>query len=152
MPTSTAYRWINKGNIADSRGGRRFNLVREEHLNFMIEQIENNRLITLQELEIALNARFYLHLSKTTIWRHLDCKDYSLKHVRFEPERANIPKNKIRREEFVEKLLSYQSRNMPICFMDESNFNVHISRSLGRSVKGTRCTTIAAGSKEQTFM
>ena len=31
--------------------------------------------------------------------------------------------------------------------MDESNTNIHISRREGRSLRGTRCTTVAAGSK-----
>jgi transposase len=29
--------------------------------------------------------------------------------------------------------------------MDETNYNIHISRAEGRSQKGTRCTTVAAG-------
>ena len=72
---------------------------------------------------------------------------YTLKKVRFESEKANILENKLKRKRFVEKLLQYQAENSPICFMDESNTNIHISRREGRSLRGTRCTTIAAGSK-----
>ena len=31
--------------------------------------------------------------------------------------------------------------------MDQTNFNIHISRNEGRSKRGTRCTTVAAGSR-----
>ena len=31
--------------------------------------------------------------------------------------------------------------------MDETNFNIHVSRSMGRAQKGSRCTVVAAGSK-----
>ena len=53
---------------------------------------------------------------------------YTVKAVRYEPERANTIENKENRKEFVEKLMTYQSRNMPILFMDENNLNIHISR------------------------
>ncbi|KAF7696498.1 hypothetical protein CDIK_1824 [Cucumispora dikerogammari] len=72
---------------------------------------------------------------------------YTLKTIRFEPERANVLKNKEKRKVFVEKLLEYQGLNMLIVFMDETNINIHISRSEGRSARGTRCSTVAAGSK-----
>ena len=58
---------------------------------------------------------------------------YTLKNVRFESEKANILENKLKRKRFVEKLLQYQAENLPICFMDESNTNIHISRKEGRS-------------------
>jgi hypothetical protein len=72
---------------------------------------------------------------------------YTIKNVRFEPERANSVENKIKRKFLFEKLLNFQSGDLPICFMDETNFNIHISRSDARSLKGTRFTTLAAGFK-----
>lgn len=36
---------------------------------------------------------------------------------------------------------------MPILYMDETNFNLFISRTCGRSRKGSRCSTVAAGSR-----
>ena len=77
---------------------------------------------------------------------------YTSKSTRYEPERANTPENKEKRKVFVQKLLDYQSQNLPILFMDATNFNIHISRSAGRSGRGTRCTVAAAGSKAPIFM
>ena len=87
---------------------------------------------------------YALTISETTVFRHLDILVYTLKSVRYEPERANTPENKQKRKVVVQKLLEYQGQNLPILFMDETNFNIHISRSEGRSVRGTRCTVAAA--------
>lgn len=147
VPESTAYRWISVGEISVPRGGSRFNKITEEHKEYMSCLIESNPRITLQEIAHSIAAKYNISISKTSIWRHLDLLTYTLKDIRFEPERANIIENKVKRKEFVEKLLFFQAGDLPICFMDETNYNVHVSRSEGRSQKGTRCTTVAAGSK-----
>ena len=116
-------------------------------MNFITNKIESNPKITLQELVEVVENRFELRLSKQTISRHLDLLLYTLKDVRQEPEAANSSENKIKRQQFARSLLSYQSGSLPILFMDESNFNLHISRTEGRSRRGTRCTSIAAGSR-----
>ena len=71
---------------------------------------------------------------------------YSLKRVRFEPERANTSENKEKRKLFVQELLAHQSRNVPLLYVDKTNLNIHISRSVGRSLIGRRCTVVASGS------
>ena len=48
---------------------------------------------------------------------------------------------------FVQTLLNYQSTGKPILFMDEMNFNLHISRRDGRSLKGRRCNVVSAGTQ-----
>ena len=125
----TAYRWVKQGEKPDERGRKRHFKVNEEHKNFMVEQIEVNPKITLQGIVEALNRRFAINLSKQTVSRHLDNLMYSLKSVRIEPEAANSAVNKEKRKVFAEALLSAQSQNLPILFMDESNFNLHITRS-----------------------
>ena len=86
-------------------------------------------------------------ISKTTVFRHLDMLVYTLESVRYEPERANTPENKQKRKVFVQKLLYYQGQNLRILYMDKKDFNIHISRFEGRSVRRTRCTVAAEGSK-----
>lgn len=147
VPQSTAYRWISEGETTDKRGGKRFQKITEIHLDYFIEMIESNCRITLAELGAAFEEKFNFAISKTTISKHLDSLCYSLKYLRHEPEKGNNLENKQKRKEFVECLLEFQSQNKPILFMDETNLNIHISRTQGRSLKGTRCTTIAAGSK-----
>ncbi len=72
--------------------------------------------------------KFNLRLSKETIRRHLDSLMYTLKQARNEPERANSSINKEKRTAYVRELLNYQAQNKPIVYMDEANFNLHISK------------------------
>ncbi|KAF7688372.1 hypothetical protein CDIK_2941 [Cucumispora dikerogammari] len=73
---------------------------------------------------------------------------YTIESIRFEPENARIPKNKEKRKVFAEKLFDYQGLNMPIVYMDETNLNIHISKSEGEFARGTRCSTVAAKTKD----
>ena len=68
-----------------------------------------------------------------------------MKKVRFEPERVNTQENRAKRKSFVEQALMHQADNFPICAMDKSNYNIHISRTNGHFT-GTRYTTVVAGS------
>lgn len=147
VPQPTAYRWIQEGKKPDMRGGVYNSKVTAEHRDAMCNLIEQNPRITLAQLTDKLFTLYSLVVSKTTVLRHLDALTYTLKQVRFEPERANTLENKKKRKEFAQRLLAFQGQNIPILFMDESNFNIHISRSEGRSARGTRCSVAAAGSK-----
>ena len=76
----------------------------------------------------------------------------TLKDIRKEPEKANREENKTKRSDYAKQLLEYQAENIPIIYMDETNFNLFISRRKGRSKKGSRCTYIAVIAKEQMYM
>ena len=72
---------------------------------------------------------------------------YTLEAIRVVPERANSSENKNKRSLFCSNLLNYQSTGKPILFMNETNFNLHISRRDGRSLKGRRCNVVSAGTQ-----
>ena len=78
----------------DGRGGKRHIKVTEEHINYMVETIENDPLLTLKELTDQILSKFQLSLSKTTVSRHLDLQLYTLKGIRRVSETANSPTNK----------------------------------------------------------
>ena len=67
--------------------------------------------------------------------------------MRYEPERANTEENKEKRAQFCRQFLHYQGQGRPIIFLDETNFNLHISRKFGRSKQGERCSVLVSGSK-----
>ncbi|KAF7684908.1 hypothetical protein CDIK_4343 [Cucumispora dikerogammari] len=113
----------------DIRDRNHSSKVAEVHLNFITNKIESNPKITLQELVEVIENRFELRLSKQTISRHLDLLLYTLKDFKQEREAANSSENKIKRQQFARSLLSYQSGSLPILFIDESNFNLHISKT-----------------------
>ena len=101
----------------------------------------------MKQLADGIREKFGLHVSSECIRLQLDNMLYTLKSVRYEPEAADTVANKEKRKKFASDLLYYQSLNLPILFMDETNFNLHVSRSEGRSLRGKRCTTVAAGSR-----
>ena len=108
VPNSTAYRWINEGESEDTRGGKRYQKISAEHRDFMINEVESNPLLTLSQLSCLIYEKFGFTISHQTVSRYLDSMSYTLKTVRFEPERANTMENKKKRKLFVEKLLQYQ--------------------------------------------
>ena len=86
VPEGTAYRWVSVGDLPDSRGGCRFNKVESDHIEFMVNLIEENNRITLQEIVDQIRIRFELQLAKSSVWKHLDVATYTLEKVRFESE------------------------------------------------------------------
>ena len=144
IPKTTIYRWISKGNQPDTRGGPRNCKVKQVHLDFIQALVDENPRITLKVISERIEAQFGFKLSKSTVAKHLDMMTYTLKAVRFVPERANSIVNKNKRSLFCTKLLNYQSTGKPILFMNETNFNLHISRRDGRSLKGN---VVSAGTQ-----
>ena len=138
---------INSDTETPKHGGRRFQKVTEAMKNMLIELIETNPLITLREMKSELQSNFNVSLSLQCISGHLDGMAYSVKKVRVEPAKANEIGNKKLRKAFVEKILSVQSNNTPIVYMDETNFNIYISRTEGRSKVGERCNVKFPNSK-----
>lgn len=145
---STAYRWVkNQSEIEKQRGGKRKTKITNEHHVFMEQCIEENPKITLKQLKEKFQHDHQISVSTECVRKHLDGLMYTLKDIRREPERANSEDNKIRRREYAQQLLEYQADNIPVIYIDETNFNLFISRKKGRTKKGTRCTYISAGSR-----
>ena len=63
------------------------------------------------------------------------------------PSTADNESNKIKRKLFVQKLLEYNSNETPVIFIDETNFNIFNSRTIGRSAVGSRANKIDPNSK-----
>lgn len=145
---TTVYRWVrNQNEVQGKHGGKRRVKITEEHRAFMTQYVEQNPRITLKELKRKFEEDHHVTVSTECLRQHLDGLMFTLKDIRREPERANSEETKAKRCEYVRQLLNYQSDNIPIIYMDETNFNLYISRRQGRSKKGTRCTNIAAGTR-----
>lgn len=145
---STAYRWVKQQHLAEKkRGGKRRSKLLEVHHRFMEDCIQENPKITLKEMKVRLHNSYEIDVSTECVRKHLDGLLYTLKDVRKEPEKANNDENKRKRRDYVQQLLHYQAESIPIVYMDETNFNLYISRKKGRSKKGARCTYISAGSR-----
>lgn len=148
VKTTTSYRWVNGQNVPEKqRGGNRRSKITNEHRDFMVQCVEKNTRITLNQMKEKLMSTYQLDVSVECVRKHLDGMLFTLKNTRREPENANNEINKRKRRQYIEQLIAYQSENIPIIYMDETNFNLFISRTKGRSRKGSRCSYIAAGSR-----
>ena len=98
--------------------------------------IESNPKATLKEIQDKLHVTFNLQISTETIRKKLDGMCYSLKKCHNEPENANSEINKLKRKQYAMSFMNHQSTRCPILFMDDTNFNLFISRANGRSITG----------------
>lgn len=145
---ATAYRWVkNQNQVQRQHGGKRREKITEDHRAVMTRYIEENPRMTLKELKRKFEEDHHVSVSTECLRQHLDGLMFTLKDIRREPERTNSEETKTKRCEYVRQLLDYQSQNIPIIYMDETNFNLFISRRQGRSKKGTRCRYISAGTR-----
>ena len=113
VPEGAAYRWVSVGDLADSRGGRRFNKVNNDHVQFMVSLIEENNRINLQEIVDQIRVRFELQLSKPSVWKHLDMVTYTLKKIRFEGEKPNTLENKLKRKNLEKNFYNIKLKTCP---------------------------------------
>jgi len=148
VPVQTAYGWINKGDVPrKARGGRKFVKVEATHIDSMLQWVGENPLVTLKEIKNKLTNECNLNVSTTCIHKHLDGQMFTLKNVSVEPVTMNSAENKLKRAAFVQSLMTAIGANKNIIYIDESNCNLFLRRSNGRSKKGTRCCVKAASSK-----
>jgi transposase len=144
----TAYGWIRGSEMeAEKRGGAKRIKVTQQHVEKMIEYVSENPLITLKEIKDKIQAEYGLAVSTTTIHKHMEGKFYTVKKIRFEPATMNSEENKRKRAHYVTRLMEESGNGKTIVYIDETNCNLFLRRSFGRSRKGTRCTVKLPTSK-----
>lgn len=148
VKNSTAYRWVTyRDEPQNQHGGSRRIKIGPNQKAFIEDTVDANPLTTLKEMKALIQHRYGIVVSGECVRNHLNGLLFSLKKMIREPENANSVANKEKRRDYVQHLLQYQADSMPIVYIDETNFNWYISRTFGRSKKGSRCTTIAAGTR-----
>ena len=138
-----------KEQIDYNRSGKRTQKVTDEVRAFLIETIEVNPMTTLKQLAEIVQSQLEISLNQPTISKVLQGALITLKNAQFVTNTANNLANKTRRKEYVGTLLNYRSERMPVVFVDETNFNLFISRTQGRSQSGTRVNTMRPTSKDR---
>lgn len=148
VPVQTAYGWIRKGDKPDKlRGGKRFTKVEATHVDIMLDWLSENPLLTLKQIKDKLLAEENLTVTTTTIHKHLEAQSYTLKKVVVEPFTMNADINKRKRADYVGLLMAAIGDGKRLIYIDESNCNLFLRRTQGRSRKGTRCSVKAATSR-----
>lgn len=143
---ATAYSWLHADEIRYSqlpRGGNRRRLLNEEEIDELLEWVAEDPTITLDNLRLRVKAYFEKAVSTTTISRCLDGRCITMKKLRYLPAGMNTDDNKNNRRLFVLRLLECFKQEKKICWIDETNFNLFCTRTMGRSLKGTNaCITV----------
>lgn len=148
MPVQTAYGWLRKGSATITpRGGSRRRKVEARHVNKMLLWLSENPLLTLTEIKRKLVQEEQLNVSLNTIHKKLDGQCFTLKKVISEPVAMNSISNKDKRATYVQSVMSAIGQGKRIIYIDESNCNLFLRRSEGRSKRGTRCSVKVATSR-----
>jgi len=140
IPLQTAYGWLRGGTTSITpRGGSRYKKVTPQHVEKMLDWLSENPLLSLTQIKQKLAVEERLTVSITTIHKKLDGQFYTLKKVIAEPVAMNSVINKDKRATYVRTLMTVIGENKRLIYMDESNCNLFLRRSQGRSRRGTRC-------------
>ena len=145
----TAYGYITRpdGFTPAPRGGATSKKVDGPMVDKMVKYVEENPLITLTEIGRKLEADTGVSLSLPTIHSHLNGRMYTIKKVNVEPISMNSLDNKQKRALFVQQVMQANGQGRTIIYIDETNVNLFLRRSQGRSLRGVRCSVKAANAR-----
>ncbi|XP_043210907.1 uncharacterized protein LOC122375515 [Amphibalanus amphitrite] len=149
IPVRTAYGYITRpeGQLPRPRGGATKKKVTQGMVDKMVTYVEENPLISLVEIGRNLRQDTGVTISVPTIHRHLHGQLFTMKKVVAEPVAMNNAANKQKRAEYVRKMMAATGSGRSVLYMDETNANLFLRRSQGRSRRGLRCSVKAATSK-----
>lgn len=143
----TAYSWIRSGEVeGKSRGGNKPTVLTDEMKSMIIREVEDDPTITIKKLQSLITSGHHLLVSTMTISNFLNGQLYTIKKLYHQPQNMNTSENKAKRKMYIQQLNAYIQDGRQIMFTDETNFNLFIRRSNGRSKVGTRavCTLPAS--------
>ena len=156
VPLKTAYGWIRRYNVEEvpkQKGGARNKKVMQLHIDDILRYIDTDPPITLETIKQYILMRdMSISISTTTIHNHLDCQFYSIKKARPQPATMNSDENKAKRSQYVCSLMSFVGLEKYIIYIDESNCNMFLRRSFGRSKKESVVVSPYLLQKEKTSM
>lgn len=148
IATSTAYGWIRRSHDPiKKRGGSRHRKVCQEHIEKMIEYVEENPYITLKEIGVKFALDTGVTVSTNTIHKYLEGQMYTVKKALPQPVTANSEINKRKRKEYVDKIMNRTGMGKTVIYIDETNVNLFLRRSQARARKGFRPAVKCAPSR-----
>lgn len=149
VAVQTAYGYLKRGegDGPRKRGGATHRKVDATMVEKMLEYVEENGQITLAEIANKLHEATGVRVSTNTVHKHLNGKLYTLKVALPQPTAMNSAENKRKRAAFVRRVMEVNGRGKTVIYMDETNCNLFLRRSQGRSRRGTRCTVKTATGK-----
>lgn len=148
VATSTAYGWIRRAHDPIKKcGGSRHRKVCQEHIEKMIEYVEENPYITLKEIGVKFAIETGITVSTNTIHKYLEGQMYTVKKALPQPVTANSEINKRKRKEYVDKIMNRTGMGKTVIYIDETNVNLFLRRSQACARKGFRPAVKCAPSR-----
>ena len=139
IPLKTAERIISTGSAKNKpRGGARKSKVTAAMKEHLIACLEKNRTLTLREMSAIILRDYNVSVSPQCISYNLHGMSFTLKNIRDEPTAMNSVQNKEKRMIFCQQLQEAKTADNFIIYVDETNFNIHTSRSKGWAKRGKR--------------
>lgn len=152
---SIVHRYILEGVIERPRGGRRHQKMDEDMANTVVEIVESQPEFTLAQIKADLQARMpdKPSVSIQTISTCLRNRLIFLKKMETVQVNRNSHDVKVERAEYANWYLHTINANHPptFIFVDESGFNLWISRTRGRARRGERAVRIVHGQRGRNF-
>ena len=139
VAVKTAYDYIHRGDgdaPPKKRGGQTTKKVADEMVEKMVEYLEVNPQISLKEITNKIRQETGVRISTNTAHKHLHGKFYTVKKVLPQPVNMNSAENKKKRAEFVKKVMDANGEGKTVLYIDETNCNLFVRRSQGRSRRG----------------
>ena len=147
VPIATAYGWLRRADeTSKKRGGYKKSKLTEDDVERVLAYVEENPLITLTESKSKIQNEIDIIISTTTIHKYIECRLYSEK-ILLEPCTMNSVSNKEKHRDYVQASMDKMGRGKFIIFIDESNCNLFLRSTQGRSREGTRFSVKSPTSK-----
>ena len=147
---TTAYSIVRSGRREKRpMGGRRNAKFDIEMVQYCSELLDDNSVLTLEEIKEQLRARFPNKptVAISTLSRQLDGLMFTVKLVRDTPAERNSPAVLAEREAYCNWWCSANVINAAKVYIDEFGFDSWMRRSQGRAVRAQRAYRKVAGQK-----
>ncbi|KAG2981382.1 hypothetical protein PC121_g7438 [Phytophthora cactorum] len=102
------------------------------------EYLNDNCTYSLKSMRSMLLMDKGIDVDTPTISRHLLGMTYTVKEMRVEPMTCNSDVNKAKGQSFAKELKNHQAEGDFIVYFDETNYNIHCTRTRGRAKKGKK--------------
>jgi transposase len=144
----TAYGWLRSGGQPlRPRGGDKRSKLTTGQIDVIVSWLEENPQLSLRSIRNRIEYEMGVQVSPQTVSNRLDGRLITLKKVHYEPMGINSIDNKLKRRDYVARLMHLTAGNKTIIFMDETNFNLFCRRSSGRARRGERSVVVLPNSK-----
>ena len=128
-------------------GGKRYHKIENEHIDFLINKLEDDPLLDLNDLKSILSEARNIEVDKSTISLHLKNRSISYKKCYSQPITSDTIFTKEKRFEYAQRYMRDISNVDKCIWVDETNIGVWSHCSRGRAAVGNKAVIKSTASK-----